>query len=86
MSDSDLDISESIQPLEDEDVARSLTDNTTFAIEGVLLPVLSALGVIGRSDCQPRLTSCNLLQQITRTRIHYIINQLSKYIDTASPY
>ena len=50
MSDSDLDISETIQPLEDDDVARSLTDNTTFAIEGILLPVLSVLGVIGRSD------------------------------------
>lgn len=49
MSDSDLDISETIQPLEDDDVAGSLTDKTTFAIEGILLPVLSALGVIGRS-------------------------------------
>ena len=54
MSDSDLDISETIQPLEDEDVARSLTDNTTFAIEGVLLPLLAALGVIGRSDRHTR--------------------------------
>ena len=71
MSDSDLDISETIQPLEDDDVARSLTDNTTFAIEGVLLPVLSALGVIGRSDRQTRLTSGNFLDQITRSRRHY---------------
>ena len=71
MSDSDLDISETIQPLEDDDVARSLTDNTTFAIEGVLLPLLSALGVIGRSDRLTRLTSCNFLEQITRSRIHY---------------
>ena len=71
MSDSDLDISETIQPLEDDDVARSLTDNTTFAIEGVLLPLLSALGIIGRSDPQTRLTSGNFLAQITRSRIHY---------------
>ena len=71
MSDSDLDISETILPLEDDDVARSLTDNTTFAIEGVLLPLLSALGIIGRSDPQTRLTSGNFLEQITRSRIHY---------------
>lgn len=72
MSDSDLDISETIQPLEDDDVARSLTDNTTFAIEGVLLPLLAALGVIGRSDRHTRrLTSCNFLEQITTSRIHY---------------
>ena len=74
MSDSDLDISETIQPLEDDDVARSLTDNTTFAIEGVLLPVLSALGVIGRSGHQSRLTSCNFLYQITVSGMHYQYN------------
>ena len=50
MSDSHLDISETIQPLEDDDVAWALTDNTTFVIEGVLLPVLSTLGVIGSSS------------------------------------
>ena len=52
MSDSHLDISETIQPLEDDDVAWTLTDNTTFVIEGVLLPVLSTLGVIGSSSSQ----------------------------------
>ena len=48
MSDSDLDISQTFEPLEGDDVVKNLTDNTTFIIEGVLLPVLSTLGVIGK--------------------------------------
>ena len=47
MSDSQLNNSETTQSLEDDDVDRALTDNTIFIIEGVLLPILLTLGVIG---------------------------------------
>ena len=64
MSDSHLDISETIQPLEDDDVAWALTDNTTFVIEGVLLPVLSTLGVIGSSSSQS-----SFIANVNKTRL-----------------
>lgn len=51
MSDSQLNNSETTQSLEDDDVDRALTDNTIFIIEGVLLPILSTLGVIGNILC-----------------------------------